>query len=36
MMTFDAEEKKASKCFLCDGDPKCVKHCPAAAIRYVP
>ena len=36
MMTFDVEEKKASKCFLCDGEPKCVKHCPAAAIRYVP
>ncbi|MFR4149262.1 MAG: 4Fe-4S binding protein [Sutterella wadsworthensis] len=24
MMTFDVEEKKASKCFLCDGEPKCV------------
>ncbi|MDO5530579.1 4Fe-4S dicluster domain-containing protein [Sutterella sp.] len=36
MMTFDVEENKASKCFLCHGDPKCVKACPAAAIRYVP
>ena len=36
MMSFDVEEKKASKCFLCDGDPKCVKACPAAAIRYIP
>ena len=35
MMTFDEEEKKASKCFLCDGDPKCVKACPAEALRYV-
>ena len=36
MMSFDVEEEKASKCFLCDGDPKCVKACPAAAIRYIP
>ncbi len=25
-----------SKCFLCNGDPKCVKACPTEAIRYVP
>lgn len=36
MMSFDDEENKASKCFLCNGDPKCVKACPAAAIRYIP
>ncbi len=36
MMTFDEEEKKASKCFLCDGEPKCVKECPAAALMYIP
>lgn len=36
MMTFDDEEKKASKCFLCDGDPKCVKACPTSAIRFIP
>ncbi len=35
MMTFDIEENKASKCHLCNGDPKCVKHCPAMAIRYI-
>lgn len=36
MMTFDREKKVASKCFLCDGDPKCVKACPAAALQYIP
>ncbi len=36
MMTFDREKQKASKCFLCDGDPKCVKACPAAALQYIP
>lgn len=35
MMTFDEEAKKASKCFLCHGSPKCVKACPAQALRYV-
>ena len=36
MMSFDVEEKKASKCFLCDGDPNWVKACRASAIRYIP
>ena len=27
---------KADKCFLCNGAPKCVDACPAAALRYVP
>lgn len=36
MMSFDVEKNVASKCFLCDGDPKCVKACPTEAIRYVP
>lgn len=36
MMSFDVEKNVASKCFLCNGDPKCVKACPTAAIRYVP
>jgi len=35
MMTFDEEEKKASKCHLCHGNPKCVKECPAQALRFV-
>ena len=36
MMSFDVEKNVASKCFLCNGDPKCVKACPTEAIRYVP
>ena len=36
MMSFDREKQKASKCFLCDGEPKCVKACPAAALTYMP
>ena len=34
MMTFDEEAGKASKCFLCDGEPECVEACPAGpAVR---
>lgn len=36
MMTFDEERHKASKCFLCHGEPKCVEACPAGALRFVP
>ena len=36
VMTFDEEQGKADKCFLCNGAPKCVDACPAAALRYVP
>lgn len=36
MMTFDEENQKASKCHLCHGNPKCVKECPAQALRFVP
>ena len=36
MISFDEERQKASKCFLCNGRPKCVEACPAAALRYVP
>jgi Fe-S-cluster-containing dehydrogenase component len=35
MISFDPEAKKATKCFLCGGKPKCVEACPAEAIRYV-
>jgi Fe-S-cluster-containing dehydrogenase component len=35
MMSFDAEANKATKCFLCDGKPKCVEACPAEALDYV-
>jgi Fe-S-cluster-containing dehydrogenase component len=36
MMAFDEEAGRATKCTLCDGTPKCVEACPAAALRYVP
>ena len=36
MTTFDEELNVASKCTLCDGDPECVKTCPASALQYVP
>lgn len=36
MIVFDEETNKASKCFLCDGKPKCVEACPSEALRYVP
>ncbi len=36
MVSFDEERQKATKCFLCDGKPKCVEACPAAALRFVP
>jgi Fe-S-cluster-containing dehydrogenase component len=34
MMSFDPETKKATKCFLCHGKPKCVAACPASALVY--
>lgn len=36
MMVFNEAMQKSSKCFLCDGKPKCVEACPADALRYVP
>lgn len=36
MMVFDEVAKKASKCTLCNGEPECVKACPASALKYVP
>jgi Fe-S-cluster-containing hydrogenase component 2 len=35
MMAFDEEKRKATKCFLCDGKPKCVEACPAESLSYV-
>ena len=35
MMSFDGDTGKATKCFLCDGNPKCVEACPAAALSYI-
>jgi Fe-S-cluster-containing dehydrogenase component len=34
MMSFDDETNKATKCFLCNGKPKCVEACPAEALTY--
>jgi len=34
MMSFDPDTNKATKCFLCNGKPKCVEACPAAALTY--
>lgn len=36
MMVFDQEKGVASKCFLCNGEPRCVEACPAQALRFVP
>ena len=36
MIGFDEETQKATKCFLCQGSPKCVEACPAGALHYVP
>lgn len=35
MMSFDEQSQKATKCFLCQGAPKCVDACPSGALRYV-
>jgi Fe-S-cluster-containing dehydrogenase component len=35
MMSFDSDTNKATKCFLCDGHPKCVEACPSGALSYV-
>jgi Fe-S-cluster-containing hydrogenase component 2 len=35
MMSFDSDTNKATKCFLCDGKPKCVEACPSGALSYV-
>jgi len=35
MMSFDPDTDKATKCFLCQGNPKCVEACPSGALSYV-
>lgn len=35
MMSFDTDTNKATKCFLCNGNPKCVEACPAGALTYI-
>jgi Fe-S-cluster-containing dehydrogenase component len=34
MISYDSETNKATKCFLCQGKPKCVEACPASALHY--
>ncbi len=36
MTAFDESISKATKCFLCSGDPECAAACPSGALRYVP
>ena len=36
MTSFDEDLGIATKCHLCEGDPKCVKACPAGALEFVP
>ena len=36
MTRFDEELGKATKCHLCEGEPKCVEVCPTGALQYVP
>jgi Fe-S-cluster-containing dehydrogenase component len=31
---FDEKRRKAAKCNLCNGDPKCVQNCMAGALHY--
>ena len=35
MISFDPESRKATKCDLCQGKPKCVQACPAGSLTYV-
>jgi Fe-S-cluster-containing hydrogenase component 2 len=35
MMCFDSDANQATKCFLCDGAPKCVEACPSGALAYI-
>jgi Fe-S-cluster-containing dehydrogenase component len=35
MISYDPDSRKATKCNLCRGKPKCVEACPAGSLRYV-
>lgn len=35
MISYDPDSRKATKCDLCRGKPKCVEACPAGSLRYV-
>lgn len=34
MISYDPESRKATKCHLCQGKPKCVEACPSGSLRY--
>jgi len=36
MISYDPDSRKATKCHLCEGKPKCVEACPAGSLYYVP
>ena len=36
MISFDSDSRKATKCHLCSGKPKCVEACPAGSLSHVP
>jgi Fe-S-cluster-containing dehydrogenase component len=36
MISIDQNTNKATKCFLCNGQPECVKACPTGSLRYSP
>jgi Fe-S-cluster-containing dehydrogenase component len=35
MISYDPDSRKATKCHLCEGKPKCVEACPAGSLSYV-
>jgi Fe-S-cluster-containing dehydrogenase component len=35
MISYDPDSRKATKCDLCKGKPKCVAACPAGSLRYL-
>jgi Fe-S-cluster-containing dehydrogenase component len=35
MISYDPDSRKATKCHLCQGRPKCVEACPAGSLSYV-
>ncbi|MBM4314778.1 MAG: 4Fe-4S dicluster domain-containing protein [Deltaproteobacteria bacterium] len=35
MIAYDPDTRKATKCFLCNGNPECVAACPNGAIKYL-
>ncbi len=36
MISYDPDSRKATKCHLCEGKPKCVEACPAGSLQYMP